>query len=191
MRDLPRSKDAATSKAHHGISVFEGECTACHNPHASKSPKLIVEGKEHVPFGSRSCEMCHAKTGAGGKAALKKMPEETCFVCHSNFRKLGENPVVHPPFASGDCTTCHNPHVSDRTSLIRKPLADICFGCHDAALKNTHPVSGHTTANEQKADPRRSGKPFNCASCHEPHAGMNPKLMRADIFNLCAECHKK
>ncbi|MDD5304688.1 MAG: cytochrome c3 family protein, partial [Elusimicrobia bacterium] len=185
----PKSEPIA--KAHHGVSVFEGECTACHNPHASKSAKLIVEGKEHVPFASRSCEMCHEKPTKEGKAGMKKMPEETCFVCHSNFRKLGESPVVHAPFSSGDCTACHNPHVSTRGALIRKPLADICFGCHDETLKDTHPVARHPTAREDKPDPRREGKPFNCASCHEPHAGKIPKLMRGDIFTMCEECHKK
>ncbi len=184
-------KDEAISKSHFGVSAFEGKCTDCHSPHASKNPKLVLEGKEHVPFGSRSCEMCHEKTGKDGKAAQKKMPEATCFVCHSNFRKLDQSPVVHSPFSSGECTTCHSPHVSVRTSLVRKPLADICFGCHEESLKDTHPVSGHPTAREEKSDPRREGKPFNCASCHEPHAGKISKLMRDDIFNLCAECHKK
>ncbi len=177
--------------AHQGILVFEGLCTDCHSPHASKNPKLILGGKEHVPFGSRSCEMCHEKTKADGKAALKAIPEAACFVCHSNFRKLDKSPVVHAPFASGDCTTCHNPHASKRGSLIRKPLSDICFGCHDEALKNNHPAAGHKTANERKADPRREGKPFNCASCHEPHAGKNPKLLRASAGNLCMECHNQ
>ncbi|MDP3544402.1 MAG: sigma 54-interacting transcriptional regulator [Elusimicrobiota bacterium] len=185
-------KDAAIAKGHFGVSVFEGKCTDCHDAHASKNPKLIVEAKEHIPFGSRSCEMCHAKSGADGKPALKKIPEEACFVCHSNFRKLGESAVVHQPFSSGDCSTCHNPHVSKRAALVRGPLPDICFGCHDAdALKDAHPVSRHPTAKEGKSDPRREGKPFDCASCHEPHAGKSPKLMRGDIFTLCGECHKK
>ncbi|MBI2787397.1 MAG: sigma 54-interacting transcriptional regulator [Elusimicrobia bacterium] len=185
------TKSEPIAKAHHGISVFEGDCTDCHSPHASKSLKLIVEGKEHIPFGSRSCEMCHAKTGADGKAALKKAPEETCFVCHSDFRKLDKNPVVHSPFASGDCTTCHNPHVSARGSLIRKPLSDICFGCHDETLKNNHPIARHKTSNEAKPDPRRKDKPFNCASCHNPHAERLPKLLRAEFSTLCEECHNK
>ena len=185
-------KDEGISKAHFGVSVFDGKCTDCHNPHASKNPKLILESKEHIPFGSRSCEMCHAKGGKDGKPALKKQPEESCFVCHSNFRKLGTSAVVHQPFSSGDCTTCHNPHVSKRVALVRKPLADICWNCHDAdTLKDSHPVSRHPTSKEGKADPRREGKPFDCASCHEPHAGKNPKLMRGDIFTLCGECHKK
>jgi predicted CXXCH cytochrome family protein len=185
----PKSEPIA--KAHFGVSVFEGKCTDCHSPHASKNPKLIVEGKEHIPFGSRSCEMCHAKTGADGKPALKKIPEESCFVCHSNFRKLDKSPVVHSPFSSGDCSTCHNPHVSNRAALIRKPLADICFGCHEESLKDAHPVARHPTSRETLKDPRREGKPFNCASCHEPHASTTPKLMRGEIFNLCGECHQK
>ncbi|MEK7389422.1 MAG: sigma 54-interacting transcriptional regulator [Elusimicrobiota bacterium] len=184
-------KDKALKAAHHGVAVFQGACTDCHSPHASKNAKLILEGKEHVPFSSRSCEMCHVKTASDGKPALKKTPGESCFVCHSNFRKLAKSAVVHPPFESGDCTTCHNPHVSKRAALIRAPMSDICFGCHDAALKDSHPASGHPTAREEKADPRRAGKPYNCSSCHEPHAGANAKLMRADIFILCTECHKK
>lgn len=184
-------KEDPAKTAHHGISVFEGKCTDCHAPHASKSPKLIVEGKEHVPFGSRSCEMCHAKTGADGKPALKSIPSDSCFVCHSNFRKLDKSAVVHQPFSSGDCGACHNPHVSARGALARKPLSEICFGCHDEALKDAHPVTRHPTARDKTADPRRAGKPFDCASCHEPHAGSTPKLMRADIFTLCGECHQK
>jgi predicted CXXCH cytochrome family protein len=75
---------------------------------------------------------------------------------------------------------------------VRKPLDEICWGCHDEkALKNAHPVARHPTSKEEKPDPRRPDKPFNCASCHEPHAGKNAKLMRDDIFVLCAECHKK
>ncbi len=184
-------KDAAIAKAHFGVSAFEGKCTDCHNPHASKNPKLIVEGKEHIPFGSRSCEMCHAKTAADGKPALKAIPSDSCFVCHSNFRKLDKSPVVHSPFSSGDCSTCHNPHVSGRPALIRKPLADICFGCHEESLKDTHPVARHPTSRDKLPDPRRAGKPFDCASCHEPHASATAKLMRADIFTLCGECHQK
>lgn len=176
---------------HQAITAFEGHCTSCHAPHASPNAKLMIGPKEHVPFASRSCEMCHEKPAKDGKAVLKKTPEATCFVCHSNFRKLDKNPVVHSPFASGDCTTCHNPHASARGSLIRKPLSEICFGCHDGTLKDNHPVARHKTASERKADPRREGKPFDCASCHEPHAGTRPKLLRDAIENLCEECHNK
>lgn len=184
-------KDEAIKKSHAGVAAFEGLCTGCHSPHASEKPKLILDAKEHIPFGSRSCDMCHEPTGGDGKPKLKATPGETCFVCHSNFRKLEENPVVHMPVAGGECALCHNPHVSVRSSLIKGPLDEICFQCHETWLKNNHPVTRHPTSKEAVADPRREGKPFNCASCHEPHAGKLPKLTRGDIFVMCKECHKK
>jgi len=183
--------DDAIKKSHGGVSVFEGACTACHNPHASQKPKLMVEAKEHVPFGSRSCDMCHAETKADGKAVLKSTPEETCFICHSNFRNLEAEGAVHAPVAGGGCTTCHNPHVSVRSSLLQASLDSICFNCHESWLKNNHPITRHPTAKESVSDPRREGKPFDCASCHEPHAGKFPKLTRGDFFVMCKECHKK
>ncbi|MBI5240461.1 MAG: sigma 54-interacting transcriptional regulator [Elusimicrobia bacterium] len=183
--------DEPMRKAHHGIAEFSGLCTGCHSPHASANAKLLWEGSQHVPFKSRSCEMCHEAAGKDGKAKLKEMPEKSCFVCHSDFRKLGESPVVHAPFQGGGCGDCHNPHLSPRPSLMKGKTADICLSCHDASLKDAHPVARHPTSRAGKSDPRRKDKPFDCASCHDPHAGKLPKLTRDDPMVLCEECHQK
>ena len=94
-------EDENIKKSHGGISDMEMECTTCHSPHASANQKLISEAVQHVPFKSRSCEMCHDAPGKDGSATLKETPEKTCFVCHSDFRRLSQQPVVHPPFAVG------------------------------------------------------------------------------------------
>ncbi|MBI5208408.1 MAG: sigma 54-interacting transcriptional regulator [Elusimicrobia bacterium] len=183
--------DDPLKKAHHGITAIAAACTSCHQPHGSGRPKLLIDAKEHVPFASRSCEMCHEPAGKDGKAVLKEMPAKSCFVCHPDFKKLLDKPATHMPFANGQCADCHNPHVSARPGMIKGRLDAICLGCHDAGLKDNHPVARHPTSREGKADPRRPGRPFDCASCHEPHAGTLPKLARGEPERLCGECHQK
>ncbi|TPW20311.1 MAG: two component, sigma54 specific, Fis family transcriptional regulator [Elusimicrobia bacterium] len=184
------ASDEALKKAHFGITELSGSCAACHDPHGGDKPKLIAGGKPHVPFGSRSCDMCHAPTGADGKAALKDTPEGTCFACHSDFRKKGAEAVVHPPFAAGDCVSCHDPHTRRRDALMKDSFDAVCFVCHEAGLKDNHPIAGHSTTKEGKADPRRKDKTFNCASCHDPHAGAETKLLTFKP-GACEACHEK
>ena len=181
----------AIIKSHYGISVIGAECVTCHSAHASANPKLITEATQHVPFNSRSCDMCHDASGKDGKSALKETPEKTCFVCHSDFKKLSEKPVVHPPFAGGECMACHDPHVRRLPGQLKKPPQELCFACHDAALKNNHPTAGHPTSKKGVMDPRRKEVPFDCVSCHLPHSGLLPKLTREDQMTMCEGCHKQ
>ncbi|MBI4375433.1 MAG: sigma 54-interacting transcriptional regulator [Elusimicrobia bacterium] len=182
--------DDSLRSAHFGVSEFSQSCTRCHSPHASDEPKLLA-GKPHVPFESRSCQMCHKKGAKPGPAQVKETPGQTCFLCHSNFAKRGESPGAHPPFAAGDCVSCHDPHISRLGALRKAPLNEVCFTCHDEALKDNHPIAKHPTSKPGLDDPRRKGKPFDCASCHDPHASAQPKLIRGSATNLCEECHKK
>jgi hypothetical protein len=34
------------------------DCVSCHDPHASKDPKLF-RAEAHAPFAARACEECH------------------------------------------------------------------------------------------------------------------------------------
>jgi predicted CXXCH cytochrome family protein len=47
-----------------------------------------------------------------------------------------------------------------------------------------HEVSG-------RLDPRRPGRPFSCASCHNPHGSDNPLLfyLGANPLESCDGCH--
>jgi CO dehydrogenase/acetyl-CoA synthase gamma subunit (corrinoid Fe-S protein) len=51
-------KGADFAKAHIDIKASLMDCRDCHDPHASKDPKLFKE-VIHPPFAARSCEDCH------------------------------------------------------------------------------------------------------------------------------------
>lgn len=152
-------------------------CTACHNPHASAKPKLL---SAEVP--------------------------EQCFSCHDKAEFSRKN--VHPPVAGGMCLSCHNPHSSPTAGMLVKPHVELCGDCHDQVGKRPHAISGFSQAGHPlgqprttkkgkiippPADPKRTGKPFSCASCHNPHSSDSPRLFRYPAkaaMELCTNCHQ-
>ena len=54
-----------------------------------------------------------------------------------------------------------------------------CLGCHTDQAELLKKGHLHQPAFEQ-----------GCGTCHEPHGGDNPKLLRTkDVNQLCLECH--
>ena len=51
--------------------------------------------------------------------------------------------------------------------------------------------SGHPIGGSDLVDPKREGRGFTCASCHNPHGSDSPKLLRAGSTPMesCAWCH--
>jgi predicted CXXCH cytochrome family protein len=166
-------------KAKFTLKVVHGAigmgCTSCHNPHASNNEKLFPAT---VP--------------------------ELCFMCHDKAGFTHKN--VHPPVESGMCLSCHNPHSSDQQGLLLKPTHEVCLECHDHVTKTPHAISGfsktgHPLGIPKKGkdrkpvmDPKREGKLFTCAGCHNPHSSDSPRLYRYPAkspMELCAHCHNK
>lgn len=70
----------------------EGECLECHNPHASRFPKMLRKGD---PF------------------------EELCFQCHDLEDIIDIEPHDQRTPEMQRCITCHDPHVSQREYLLK------------------------------------------------------------------------
>lgn len=189
-------------------------CTACHNPHSSKNAKLLnseppdlcynchdrkkFEGKTvHPPVSGGMCTTCHNPHSTDTPRLLASEPPELCFNCHDKVEFTKKN--VHPPVAGGMCLTCHAPHASKYTTLTVKAVTGICITCHteESIRSGLHVVRGFRSVGHPvsgKEDPKRSGKRFSCASCHNPHSSDYNKLFRykAQIpFELCINCHEK
>jgi len=194
--------EEASKKAKVPHAALEGECTACHTPHASNQPKLLK----------------------GPTAAV-------CTACHEGQApKAGEMP--HGVIAWLGCQSCHLPHGGEQAKLLRVPGNDLCNGCHlsgtvkpdpagviklpggfsltgekarrlrvvdlDTARKKNHPILNHPVTGKPSGTGRAGAAKqigeMSCLSCHVPHNAKSPELFAYSAgsrLELCSACHPK
>jgi DmsE family decaheme c-type cytochrome len=166
------------------------ECRVCHAP--------VVSGFQSTPhFGlPRSCASCHGETDThlksamesakpGGIVSFKTMkPDQisaTCMTCHDKGRQANWHGGMHER-RGVSCTSCHSVHSfrSARSQIKTAFEADTCYTCHSNIRNKQMRVSHH---------PVREGL-MSCASCHDPHDGTKPKMVKGESINdTCYTCH--
>ena len=80
------------------------------------------------------------------------------------------------------CTACHSVHSAKVAKGQLKAASDseTCYSCHKSERAKSMRTSHH---------PVREGR-MGCTSCHNPHDGSQPKMVKADSINeLCYTCH--
>ncbi len=177
--DCHDAKDEGLQKAHNNQPFDKADCLSCHDPHQSKSPKLI-QAFSHAPFGDKdSCSTCH-RPAENGKVVLTEKDSKTlCLTCHDEKAKQIEAAKVQHPGAQGDCTDCHSPHAGRAQGFPKPDAVNVCLACHTEQAELHKKAHLHEPAFRQ-----------GCATCHEPHGGDNAKLLRAkNVNSLCLECH--
>jgi predicted CXXCH cytochrome family protein len=178
----------------------QGDCIACHNPHAGKSPGF-----------------------------LQPDPVQACLACHSEQADQMKKAHLHQPAFVQGCATCHEPHGGDNEHLLRAASPNkLCLECHgpDASpqkLESEHMVTifngkvklpenyfgkvillpiqyghGHPVDRHPVSDiPDPSNlnkvlKQINCLTCHQPHSGAKQGMLVKDQANdmtFCMTCH--
>ncbi len=182
-------------------SLGGGECTACHNPHATDYPFLLpgpkaedacrrchsglLEGKRalHAPVAAGECTACHDAHRSDHGKLLKTAPGQLCFECHEVTRKeLERFEHVHAPVSQTGCGTCHDPHGSDNAMHLKEAVPALCFSCHpEVSSAAQHAEHKHSLL-------EREG---GCLACHTPHASSAQFLLKSDPMSLCLACHDK
>ncbi|BDG06839.1 hypothetical protein AMOR_58350 [Anaeromyxobacter oryzae] len=196
------------SKFPHG-AVLVGDCAVCHDPHASDNAKLLAKattqetcflchqddltGRKvvHAPV-AKGCEQCHDPHGGASRYALKGGEgKAACYKCH---KPLDEKKVKHAALERYGCTGCHDPHGTANRGLLSKKVNAVCTACHPDQKDGRHVTAiaagGHPVGGELN-DPRRPGRDFSCASCHDPHGSDNPRLFYygSNAMESCDGCH--
>jgi len=200
----------ADEKYMHGPAAV-GDCTSCHDPHASDNKALLVkkgndlcftchgavqdETKKKVVHDAlqEGCTSCHNPHGSSFKKLLAEEGDKLCYQCHSKIgERIEKSKSVHAPVkAEKACASCHDPHASDGEKLLQKPEKDLCLDCHKNILKKNQTVLH---------GPIQQGK---CTPCHDPHGAPNANLLvkafpsdlyvpySDNAYSLCFSCHNR
>ncbi len=153
-----------------------GQCTFCHEPHASEYPKLL-RGKIHYPLKNGGCNACHEVRD--GRIELRYEGSKNCTRCHGQITgtsSVVEKDKVHKPVYQIDCTACHNPHLGVRDKFLLEDPVTLCGWCHGLLLRGVENVHGVFEEGD-------------CYTCHLPHISDFRPLLKRPERQLCTSCH--
>jgi DmsE family decaheme c-type cytochrome len=181
---------AATPRA----AAVQGDASACKACHEAAATTAFNKSR-HAGL-TDSCLSCHAgaaehakKQAAGDTSgpppSVKEMTAQaidaTCLKCHEKGEQANWVGGTHDR-RNVACTSCHSVHAykSATAQLKTASASDTCYTCHKSERAKSMRTSHH---------PIREGK-MGCTSCHNPHDGSQPKMIKADSINdLCYTCH--
>jgi predicted CXXCH cytochrome family protein len=193
--------EATASRFPHA-PVVEGDCVACHNPHASRFAGLLMQrpgvlcadchsetepsaqrDRVHQPFADGKCNECHRPHGGDERGLLVEPTTALCTRCHAETGTWAEKPVRHVPVAQGRCGNCHEPHSANFDSLVKQEGARLCVTCHPASSELRSAHSGYPVESS------------SCTICHDPHASARQGLFRETLHEpfasrQCTSCHQ-
>ena len=162
------------------------DCKTCHE----KAVNPTFEHGKHAKL-EQSCATCHsgipehlASADAPTPTLKTKSAKELnalCLTCHEKANQASFLSSMHAR-RNVACTSCHSVHSSksEKALLKTKLDADTCYTCHQRQRALSMRTSHH---------PVREGK-IACSSCHNPHEGARPMMIKADSTNeLCYTCH--
>ncbi len=135
----PERKSQQLRFAHMPVGENKIECTSCHNPHGSATPKLLVASSvnevcfqchaekrgpylwEHAPV-TENCANCHDPHGSSHEKMLKVSRPRLCQQCHAGtghpIQARNPNLLTDAQFVMNrQCQNCHvNIHGSNHPS---------------------------------------------------------------------------
>jgi len=194
---------AATAAVPHAALEL-GRCADCHNPHASKQEHLVA-----LPGGAE-CLQCHDDKAPGeNEVAHGVIPLVGCRACHEPHggerEKLLRAPVQELCLGchrAGSVTDSGNEDTALLLGRFEVPM-EVALGAARLKLsadgQEDHPVARHrvfgppTEQELRKTDATFSGE-FGCLTCHDPHKGPSPLLLRwgaSSSRQACSHCHVK
>ena len=102
-------------------------CVTCHSEQAEK----IEKAKVQHPGAQGECIACHNPHAGATPGFLQPDPVNACLACHSEQAEQMKKAHLHQPAFGQGCATCHEPHGGDNAHLLRaKDVNTLCLECH-------------------------------------------------------------
>ncbi len=183
--------------------VRSGECSSCHNPHASSHDKFLEADPNKICFTCHAdiipekalsshkvvvegnCLKCHDPHASKNKFNLLVSGNDLCFGCHKDMGETVKKATYkHNPVEKG-CLTCHNPHASEKgDKLLKENVPGLCLNCHKAG-----------TPSFQKQHMNYPVAKARCTSCHNPHGSDRAGILYTNVHRpvankMCNQCHE-
>ncbi len=156
-------------------------CSACHqNTHQQN-----MAGKSPHTAANVNCSACHTVHESKQASLLRKPEPGLCYGCHTNVQGEFAKPYRHPVNDGViKCSECHMTLSETRRQLSYNGT-NVCVRCH-AEMAGPFP-------HEHPATLDFSTEEGGCITCHEPHGGYLPRMLKqpyeAPNFQLCTQCH--
>ena len=189
-RNPPAKTLDLTRKVVHN-PVKNGDCTDCHQHHASDNAKLLKAPPPTLCFKCHArnddekfvhgaakvgdCVVCHQPHSSPNQTLLTEATTSAlCFRCHED--DITGRAFIHQPVREGKCLDCHEPHSAEnRFNLKTGTGVAACTGCHKG--------KGEVKVKHQAL------LLLGCTACHDPHGGPNAFQLIKPVNQLCQTCH--
>ncbi len=186
--------------------LYGKTCSACHPDHegvvgSAHDMRIEFPQMENAAglnaMSAGVCSPCHmAHQFPRDPIASDADPQGVCTTCHSEGQ-CGQSAVIdghnHPDTV---CTDCHNPHQRRYEAFLIADAQDLCVKCHEAQSGVIRGI--HDVRRNPSAWPERARTEARCLTCHIPHGGSEPGLMRMGLMEgansneaACLPCHEQ
>lgn len=182
--------------------VKAGDCSSCHNPHASSHNKLLdadasklcsrchemapdKAASVHSVIAEGKCISCHDPHASENKFALRERGNKLCFGCHGSLQNAVSNAQFKHVPVEKDCLNCHRAHASVSAKfLLKDSVPLLCLKCH----KTNTPLF-------QKQHVSYPVATSTCTSCHNAHGSGKGGILYDNVHKpvaakMCSQCHE-
>ncbi len=181
------------------MELRQEEASTCFQCHQDMK-EALSDRNVHSPFREGNCTSCHDVHASRYEGLLKDEVSLLCLSCHKDLERDMKEMNVHGALKEGICTDCHNPHSSYNPYILSKPEKEICFKCHES-LKvekayahspfNEGKCSSCHTAHVSKEDDLLKARPNSlCKECHKPGCKIKELSITKYTKDMnCTSCH--